>query len=149
MAYQFSSYRFIPSKKQTIKSKIIVSFDYLFHWGLLKTVEFPILLATAFILNMGAFIPLSFAKKWAILSPLQEEALLPVIGITTSICRILSGVLAYKFKFNPMYLCGSGLLFSSSILYITTLIPNNVVWFQFFYVGAFTAGTGELFSVPL
>lgn len=101
------------------------------------------LLVTAFILNMGAFIPLSFAKQKTKLKPEQKEGLLPVIGITTLTFRIISGVIAYKFKFNVLYLCGCGLLFASLILFITPLVPDDVVWFQFFYVSAFTAGTGE------
>lgn len=101
------------------------------------------LLAAAFILNMGAFIPLSYAKQKSKLKQGQLEALLPVIGITTLICRITSGLIAYKFKFNVLYLCGCGLVFSSLTLFVTPFIPDEQSWFQFFYVGAFTAGAGN------
>lgn len=92
---------------------------------------------------MGAFIPLSYAKHKTKLNQFHKEALLPVIGITTLICRIVSGIIAYKCKFNLLYLCGCGLVFSSAILFITPFVPDDQIWFQFFYVGAFTAGTGK------
>lgn len=98
-------------------------------------------------MNMGAFIPLYYSKQKTKLNQTQKEALLPVIGITTLTCRLLSGIIAYKLnlKLNVLYLCGCGLLFSCLILFITPFVLDDQIWFQFFYVGAFTAGTGELF----
>ncbi|XP_017133113.1 uncharacterized protein LOC108149774 isoform X4 [Drosophila elegans] len=126
-----------PPKKQNAmkyrKSRFMVTLVKLFDYHLLKKFEFRVLVASALLFPMGFNVPFVYSSSRTKIPVEYARLIGPIIGITNFLMRNVCGFLAYKRKTWTTYICGCGLVFGGSFVFISAFYGQDLVWFQVLY----------------
>ncbi|KAI8038356.1 hypothetical protein M5D96_008250 [Drosophila gunungcola] len=126
-----------PPKKPTAKkcrnSRFMVTLLKLFDYHLLKKFEFRVLVASALLYPMGFNIPFVYSSSRTKIPVEYARLIGPIIGSTNFLVRNICGLLAYKRKTWTTNICGCGLVFGGSSVFISAFYGQDLVWFQVLY----------------
>lgn len=151
------------SPKNWISSKISNTFRQLFDFRLLAIREFKILFAAAFLFPMGFNIPFVYStgipnSKLRLfqlltlfelnLARARVEAtyaalITPTIGLSNFIFRILSGIIAYKYREYTTAICGIGMVTGGTAVFVSALYGQDLPWFQILYAAVYGMAPGK------
>ncbi|XP_032585732.1 uncharacterized protein LOC6580981 isoform X2 [Drosophila mojavensis] len=116
-----------------IHQKIIKAMNRLFDMHLLKSYEFRVLLASAFLYPMGFNIPFLYSKMRTTVPNQYAQMIGPAIGTSNFIVRILCGFVAYKLRNWTNYICGGGMVLGGIAVLVSAFFGSDLVWFQVLY----------------
>ncbi|TDG43932.1 hypothetical protein AWZ03_009629 [Drosophila navojoa] len=116
-----------------IHQKILKAMNRLFDMHLLKSFEFRVLLASAFLYPMGFNIPFLYSKMRTTVPNQYAQMIGPAIGTSNFIVRILCGFVAYKLRNWTNYICGGGMVLGGIAVLVSAFFGSDLVWFQILY----------------
>ncbi|KAL7735813.1 hypothetical protein ACLKA6_017817 [Drosophila palustris] len=120
-------------KPSWLGTKASKAMNRLFDVHLLKTFEFRVLLASAFLYPMGFNIPFVYSKERTTIPMEYSQWIGPAIGATSFLVRILCGFVAYKLRSWTNHICGGGMMLGGIMVFISAFYGSDLIWFQFVY----------------
>ncbi|XP_016979732.1 uncharacterized protein LOC108045062 isoform X3 [Drosophila rhopaloa] len=127
----------VPPKKQNAKSwrnsRVMLTLVKLFDYHLMKNFEFRVLVASAFLYPMGFNIPYVYSSARTTIPREYAQLIGPIIGATNFLIRNICGFLAFKRSTWTTFICGGGLVFGGSFVFISAFYGQDLIWFQFLY----------------
>ncbi|XP_034476018.1 uncharacterized protein LOC117783002 [Drosophila innubila] len=120
-------------KRSWLGTKAMKAMNRLFDVHLLRSFEFRVLLASAFLYPMGFNIPFVYSKARTTIPTEYSHWIGPAIGATSFLVRILCGFVAYKLRGWTNYICGGGLMLGGIMVFVSAFYGSDLIWFQFVY----------------